>query len=125
MMPPLCRALARTGVCRDHVSGRCAFRHTGITAAELALAAAAADKQSSLRAAERHEGDPWGAEHKAGRRQRARVFASWLVDTFGLQGDAGAGTRARADDASSNVRQARGKVRRVQELTRDGKMISE
>ena len=88
---PLCRIFARSGRCSSHELGRCNFRHAVPTAAEAAAATAAAAKQQSHLAAERHVDDPWSDEQKACKPRRARVFAEWLVEAFGLCADGGDG----------------------------------
>ena len=86
---PLCRIFARSGRCSPHDLGRCRFRHAVPTAAEAAAATAAAAKQQSHLALERHVDDPWSDEQKACKPRRARVFAEWLVEAFGLRADGG------------------------------------
>ncbi len=81
---PLCRAFARTGVCLNHGRGRCRFSHALPTPAERRAAAAATAKSKSHLEAEAHPDDPWSDEQKACKPHRAKVFATWLVETFAL-----------------------------------------
>jgi hypothetical protein len=81
---PLCRAFARTGVCLNYGRGKCRFSHAPPTPTEARAAAAAVAKSKSHLEAEAHPDDPWSDDQKACKPHRAKVFATWLVETFAL-----------------------------------------
>ena len=71
-------------------SGRCENRGCRAvhgTAEQLgaARAAVASHRRQSRQRAARREGDPFGAGEKRSKKQRAEVFADWLVAKFGLE----------------------------------------
>lgn len=80
---------------------RCGLRHWWSSAGELAQGVENAAARASARAAARDDGDPHGS--KAGKGQRARLFADWLVSTFGAD-------RLRAGGGVLDVGGGRGEV---------------
>jgi len=91
----LCKSMLVAGACGDPT---CAKRHDA-SPAELASAsrarAAARRRAAAARTRDFDANDPHALETKAGKRLSDRIFADWIVETFGLPS-----ADARAADAS-------------------------